>query len=109
MGICCASDEVMKAACVGMRRQLLIDNGLDNAVSEIKKFVKEKLDTELWQAPQESLGPCAGQCGFVRASWHPTHCCKKCERSPGNHGQKCARVAVQVPTEAPQETLGFCA
>jgi len=50
---------------------------------------------------------CAGGCGFM-ATWHPTHCCRRCEHGKGNHGPACEQVrcpAPPQPQKAPQEEM----
>lgn len=48
---------------------------------------------------------CPGGCGFV-ATWHPTHCCRKCSVHPGYHGPACHRrpVPPQPEEESKEET-----
>jgi len=46
---------------------------------------------------------CAGGCGFL-ATWHPTHCCKKCAFRKGCHGSRCEGRPVPPPAPSqPQE------
>jgi len=51
-----------------------------------------------WHGPNRA---CAGSCGRA-ATWHPTHCCGKCQRHGGRHGHKCEGVQMPIPSSVPQ-------
>merc|ERR1711879_962669 len=51
------------------------------------------------------IRPCQNRCGF-RATWHATHCCRRCEKSANTHGEKCDRLPVEeVEEEMEHEEL----
>merc|ERR1719378_1999754 len=41
-------------------------------------------------------------CNF-QITWHPTHCCKACEKGADCHGPKCEKVLALEPSAPPME------